>query len=253
MKKIYSILLAALLVSGNVFAIDWDPRPQYQFGVTVGWMDKMMRTVNGDNVTNLSLTNVDGKEKLGNTLQIGVNYTPTFNYGIGLNVGVYYEWTWNNNMEDIGLGKFEAKCNNHEISIPVRAQWSLGITDNMTVYVFTGPSFDFGLLYSQRFRLYGLDGNLDEKGFVNAYSGKYNVGSKIASIAGFPSSGEGKNDNWKEYKAFHPYWGFGVGFQWEYLRLQVTSDWGIMNVSNHPDKQIYFNKPIAISFSYLFK
>ncbi len=255
MKKIITLFAAALLISGNVFAIDWDPKPEYQFGITIGWMDKMMREVSNNSTVNSSLTNInpDNAEKVGNTFQIGVNYSPAFNYGIGLNVGLYYEWTWGNYMTDIPvLGKLEAKCNNHEISIPVRAQWSMGIAENMTVYIFTGPSFDFGILHSQRFRLYGLNGNLDEKGFINSYSGRFNIDSNIAKYFGIQYSGEGKNDKMKEYKAFHPYWGFGAGFQWEYLRLQITSDWGIMNVSNHPDSKIYFNKPIAISISYLF-
>lgn len=248
MKKTISLFAAALMVSTSAFALSWNPEPsseQHLVGVTIGWMDKTMKT----NGVTRSLTAIDN-QKLGNTLQVGLTITPEFKYGIGLQAGVYYEWTGNSAMEDFTLGKLESRINNHEISIPVRLQWRYEILNGVSLFAFTGPSFDIGLIYSERYKLYDFDGALVAKGFINDYSGSYNIDGNLAGALGL--SGEGKNDNVKAYKPFHPYWGFGVGFQWEYLRLQITSDWGIMNVSNNTKNVVYYNKPIAISFSYLF-
>ncbi len=249
MKKTITLLAAALMVSTSAFALSWNPEPaseQHLVGVTIGWANKTMQT---DGITT-SLTAVDDDQLLGNTLKVGLTITPEFKYGIGLQAGVYYEWTGNSYMYSDILGKIEWRNNNHEISIPVRLQWRYEIINGMSVYAFTGPSFDIGILYSERVKLFDAEGALAGKAFVNDYSGRYNIDSSLASVLGW--SGEGKNDNVKAYKPFHPYWGFGVGFQWEYLRLQISSDWGIMNVSNNTNHAVYFNKPIEVSFSYLF-
>ena len=244
MKKTISLLAAALIATTGAFALTWNPEPsseQHLMGVTVGWMDK---TMNG-----LSLTQTDN-QKLGNTLQVGFTVTPEFKYGIGLQAGVYYEWTGNSSMSSYGIGKLEARKNNHEISIPVRLQWRYELVNGLSLYAFTGPSFDVGILYSERYKFYDNAGLLDSKAYISRYSGKYNVDGNLAALIGL--SGKGKNDNVKSFKNFHPYWGFGIGFQWEYLRVQLSSDWGIMNVSNDVNNSVYFNKPIAVSFSYLF-
>lgn len=250
MKKIISLVAAALVATTGAFALTWNPQPsseQHLMGITVGWMDKTMK----NNGTTNSLTAITNDQKLGNTLQVGVSFTPEFTYGIGLQAGVYYEWTMNSfDAELVGV-RTESRTNNHEISIPLRLQWRYEIVNGLSLFAFTGPSFDFGLLYSERAKDY-IGGELATTYFHNAYTGTV----KTKDVINNKTIQDTKSRNDKDYKAFHPYWGVGVGFQWEYLRVQLTSDWGIMDVNARTDalapKSVIFNKPIAVSVSYLF-
>lgn len=267
MKKTI-LSLCAVLVASSTFALEWNPQPtsqQHLIGVSVGWVDKTMKgqmpndlSLNegviwkefNQSLTGLRWSNGKPQDKVGNTLQVGFTITPEFTYGIGIQTGLYYEWTMNTYNHNIGSERYEERKNNHEISIPLRLQWRYELVGGLSLFAFTGPSFDFGLLYSERTNEYH-DGKLYSKTFHNAYTG--------ASSVKYPNNKEqnssDKDRNAKDYKAFHPYWGFGLGLQWEYIRVQLTSDWGIMDVNAHTgeyEKPIYFNKPISVSFSYLF-
>ncbi len=266
MKKTI-LSLCAVLVASSTFALEWNPQPtseQHLIGVSVGWMDKTMKDFyyKGENAVfyNRSLTSYKEfnlnhqptSPKVGNTLQVGFTITPEFTYGIGIQTGLYYEWTMNTKTTKEGDYRYEGRINNHEISIPLCLQWRYELVGGLSFFAFTGPSFDFGLLYSERNNVY-YQGNLRYSTFHNAYTGKYT--EKWKAKEDKENNISTKDRDAKDYKAFHPYWGFGLGLQWEYIRVQLTSDWGIMDVNAHTgeyEKPIYFNKPISVSFSYLF-
>lgn len=216
------------------------------FGITVGWVlrdrvqkvDEMPLTDNSGNILT-TLSNYKS-QSLGNTLQIGFTFAPSFGkYGLGFYTGIYFEHTWamkqvhtwdpiySSAGSELETGKVviedEPVYDGHRVKwfgnfenqlyLPIHFQYKYDFNPNVNLYASVGPSFEFGL------------------GKVNYYSSSsfdYYTNSKINILMG------GR-----------------VGFQLYGAQISVTSDWGISHETYY-DISSRYHRPISIQISYMF-
>lgn len=182
--------------------LKFNPTPQGRkrpFGISIGYTSKQM-ALGPLKVSMLS-------EEIGKTspaLMVGFYWAPEFKYGIGIQTGLYYEMAAYNSATE------------HTLSIPLRVQYRYEIIRDLSVFLYTGPSFDIHLA------------NLT-----------YHDGEK--------------DDNYKgdsSLNRFQMLWGVGAGVRWKDLQLMMGGDWGL--TSYYKGDAVKVNKPFFISLSYLF-
>lgn len=210
------------------------------FGISAGWAFRD-RVVNFGDI-NTPVISDSGKggyhfksQSLGNTMQIGFTFTPTFRYGLGLYTGLYFEHTWamkqintwdpngvtvsvsgNSAMEDIGrevitkepiyngtrikwFGAYE-----NVIYLPIHFRYKYDLNPNMNISASVGPSFEFGL----------------DKG---DYKSNVNV-----------------------------LMGARFGFQLHGVQISLLTDWGISPEKILDGISAFYHRPISIQLSYMF-
>ena len=87
------------------------------------------------------------EKKYSNTLFLGLSWAPEFGYGFGLQTGIYYEPTMEKyNAQDV----YTYFANEHALSIPLRFQYRIEVAKDFSLFLYTGPSFDFGLAFNIR-------------------------------------------------------------------------------------------------------
>lgn len=85
----------------------------------------------------------DEDKKTSATLRVGFQWAPEFRYGIGIQTGIYYEMsTTSRTIYELSLSASE-----HTLSLPLRLQYRYEIIPDLSVFVYTGPSFDVSLAY----------------------------------------------------------------------------------------------------------
>ncbi len=265
MKKCF-LFAAAMLVSGSLMAqLSWNPQPSSDtriVGITVGYVQKTM-TGKGLNNKTIGLGKTKDGDN-GSSLRVGLVYNPEFMYGIGMMVGLNYEWTPSfDNQSSSVLGhdlKVEYSTHVHELSLPIRFSWRYELIDDLSVFAYTGPSLDLGLDYNNKVACF-YDGELQGTYTTHSYSGNWKrstagtVNEAFVTALGGSADAKGNNNNLKEYNRFHAYWGFGIGVQWKGLRLSYEGDWGLHNInllSSKADDFIRMDRPVSINLSYLF-
>ena len=199
--------------------LKFNPAPQGRerpFGISIGYTSKQM-ALGPLKVSMLS-------EEIGKTspaLMVGFYWAPEFKYGIGIQTGLYYELAAYNgtytDYEDY-YNEVEKSYSNteHTLSIPLRVQYRYEIIRDLSVFLYTGPSFDIHLAY------------------LASYGGE-------------------KDDYYKgdsSLNRFQMLWGVGAGVRWKGLQLMMGGDWGLTNY--YKGDAVKVNKPFFISLSYLF-
>lgn len=199
--------------------LKFNPTPQGRkrpFGISIGYTSKQM-ALGPLKVSMLS-------EEIGKTspaLMVGFYWAPEFKYGIGIQTGLYYELAAYNgtytDYEDY-YNEVEKSYSNteHTLSIPLRVQYRYEIIRDLSVFLYTGPSFDIHLAY------------------LASYGGE-------------------KDDYYKgdsSLNRFQMLWGVGAGVRWKGLQLMMGGDWGLTNY--YKGDAVKVNKPFFISLSYLF-
>ncbi len=157
------------------------------FGLTVGYISKQIKySYEGETEKEPWIGLKEGTSST--ALAVGFTLTPEFKYGIGIQTGLYYEWC---SEESEGV-----RASEHALAVPVRLQYRYEIIPDLSIFLYTGPKFDFGLA------------------FPITYDGE-------------------KMDVYKEEdapKRFRMLWGLGAGIQWKTLQLRLGGDWGMTNV-----------------------
>lgn len=206
------------------------------FGISAGWAFRD-RVVNfGDiNTTVISDSGKGGyhfkSQSLGNTMQIGFTFTPTFRYGLGLYTGLYFEHTWamkqintwdpdpliesttnNPTAEDIDVGREVITKQTYKwfgayenvIYLPIHFRYKYDLNPNMNISASVGPSFEFGLNKG------------DYKSNVNVLMGAR------------------------------------FGFQLHGIQISLLTDWGISPEKILDGISAFYHRPISIQLSYMF-
>lgn len=214
--------------------IKFNPEPitrKRPFGLSVGYVSKQCDNMGlkfpwvycGYNETKKSTP----------ALRVGLWYAPEFGYGIGLQTGIYYELSHSHYegpiYDDSGyplVGLADVSLMEHNLSIPLRIQYRYEIIPDLSVFIYTGPSFDFSVAYDATMTI----GTLTEK--VSYYS-------KVEEELGF------------SFNRYNILWGVGAGIRWKGLQLTLGGDWGLTNlVKGYSGTRL--NKPFSISLQYLF-
>ena len=105
----------------------------------------------------------------------------------------------------------------HNVSIPIRVQYRYEIIPDLSVFVYTGPSFDASAGYSIK-----IDGTWRFD--------KYEESS--------------------DYRQFNLLWGAGVGIRYNCVQLMMGGDWGLISIRKSTAARL--NKPFFVTLSYVF-
>ena len=209
-------LTAALCPAISAQGIQFNPEPitgNRALGISVGVVTKQL--AQGDIKMPwmyLDYLSGDSKAKQSAALQIGLTWSPEFRYGIGLQTGIFYE------LSADSYKRYYIKIDEHTLSIPLRVQWRYEIIRDLSLFIYTGPSFDIGLVY-----------NIKERG------------RKIDAYKHIDS----------DFSRFHMMWGVGAGVRWKFLQLNIGGDWGLTPLYKG-ESGAHLNKPFHITLSYRF-
>ena len=196
------------------------------FGLSIGYVSKQCNNM-GQKIPWVNC-GYDESKKSSPALRVGLWYAPEFGYGIGLQTGIYYEFSYSQyetNYTD-GHGHImeesaKVLLTEHNLSIPLRIQYRYEIIPDLSVFIYTGPSFDFSVAYDEKVTL----GN--ESGTISMYEME------------------------KGLNRYNILWGVGGGIRWKGLQLTLGGDWGLTNlVKDYSGTKL--NKPFSISLQHLF-
>lgn len=198
--------------------LKFNPEPVGQnrpFGFSIGYTSKQLKDVDGKYPW--VYLGDDESKKSSASLRLGFYWAPEFRYGVGIQTGLYYELSTSKYQEE----DFKMSESEHTLSIPLRVQYRYEIIKDLSVFLYTGPSFDISLAYTGKASYMG-----EEE--------KYDMYGEDSDI-----------------KRFNMLWGVGSGVRWKGLQLMLGGDWGMTNIYKGGDK-ITLSKPFHISLTYLF-
>lgn len=186
MKKIFTLAIAMLVASAS-FA---------QLAVGVGYINPKQTIKYGDN---------DPKITTLNGFQAGIDYS--LNFGeVALTPGVHFTYATASDQGTILSGLASASGNTTEMyaAIPVHLSYGYDLARDLRLFVFAGPTFNYGL------------------------SSKTKVEGSVLGL-----SGETTYDNFedgKNYGKFEVLLGGGVGFDlMDTFRFSLGYDYGLTN------------------------
>ena len=192
--------------------LKFNPTPQGRkrpFGISIGYTSKQYSSLI------LPKFKQDLTENNGTTsaLMLGLYWAPEFKYGIGIQTGLYYEMAADSYTSyDEYYNEAKSHISLHTLSVPLRFQYRYEFIRDLSVFLYTGPSFDIHLAYLN-------DGE-------NIFNG---------------------DSSWNRFQVL---WGVGAGVRWKGIQLMMGGDWGLMPIAK--DWPWKLNKPFFISLSYLF-
>ena len=200
--------------------LKFNPTPQGRkrpFGISIGYISKQLAL----GPLKWPMLGEGLEKSITPTLMLGFYWAPEFKYGIGIQTGLYYELAaYNGTYTDYDdyYNEVETKLNEseHTLSIPLRVQYRYEIIRDLSVFLYTGPSFDIHL----------------------------------ARLSNFGGETEDDYKGYSDLNRFQMLWGVGAGVRWKGLQLMIGGDWGLTNISK--GEAIKVNKPFFISLSYLF-
>ena len=168
------------------------------------------------------------EKKYSNTVFIGLTWAPEFGYGFGLQTGLYYELTMEKAKDREVYTYF---ANEHALAIPLRFQYRIEVAKDFSLFLYTGPSFDFGLAFNIREEEIPYPGSLIEPEVE-----KYNI-YELSNL-----------------QRFNVMWGVGGGLRYKGLQLRAGGDWGLIDIMKGYDSndRYYLHKPFHITLSYQF-
>lgn len=213
--------------------IKFNPEPvarKRPFGLSIGYVSKQIDNM-GAKVPWVGFTWDD--KRYSPALRVGLWYAPEFGYGIGLQTGIYYELSYSHYKGDIYDSGYllvkDAKLSlmEHNLSLPLRIQYRYEIIPDLSIFIYTGPSFDFSVAYDATVTL----GNESET--ISLYSKEMEAGMETS------------------FNRYNILWGIGGGIRWKGLQLSFSGDWGLTYlVKDYSGTKL--NKPFSVSLQYLF-
>ena len=198
--------------------LKFNPTPQGRkrpFGISIGYTSKQMAL---GSLKVSMLSNEIGKSSP--ALMVGFYMAPEFKYGIGIQTGLYYELaTYNGTYTDFEdyYNEVEKGYSNteHTLSIPLRVQYRYEIIRDLSVFLYTGPSFDVSVEYKT---------TIDMK---ETLYGEYT-----------------------DIRRFNLLWGVGIGVRYNCVQLMMGGDWGLIDILKSTPAKL--NKPFFVTLSYVF-
>ncbi len=255
--------------------IKFTPTPvgkKHIVGLTVGYISKQSMALvdgkrEGDGGTWLAYADPEegdyfipeGEKEYTEALAVGLTITPEFKYGIGIQTGVYYEYSTTSQKSYETKGDYnqsvetKQRLSDHVLAIPLRLQYRYEIIPDLSVFFYTGPKFEIGLSSKYRY----TKGGYTTEGVVDWEPGE-NLGDRPDVTYGDKYI-EGETKEVERYKSeyglrrYRFMWGVGAGVQWKYLQFRLGGDWGLSNVARNTDYGKYtIVEPINLCLTYLF-
>lgn len=230
-----SISLSASTPGNGKLSFNPQPSDNRPFGISVGLVMKQMN-LNGEHYPWMIIDQLSDKnrdKKSSPSLQIGFSWSPEFKYGIGLQTGIFYELSADSYKTSESILGIEASSKigltEHNLSVPLRVQYRYEIIPDLSVFIYTGPSFDFSMAYNASMQLNSSDADMNYSEKINMYEES-------------------------DMNRFNLMWGVGAGVRWKFLQLKVGGDWGLTSLVKDEIDNVNttLNKPFHVSLSFQF-
>ena len=232
------------------------------FGITLGWVfrDRMTNIgkfyssdVHDDYINNQYFVLDNYKvQSLGNTLQIGFTFSPTFgNVGLGLYSGLYFEHTW-------AMKQISTWNPNHIGNVNCSEELRTG------KLVITKESYDNN---GKRIKWFGAYENALFLPIHFQYKYNFNPNMSVSASAGVSLVFGLDNDSYYSYPSHvNVLLGTRCGFQLYGIQVSLVSDWSISpekvtyDISLKHDMSsnltittpCFYHRPISVQLSYMF-
>lgn len=166
-------------------------------------------------------------------LQAGIRIEPLFNYGFGLNTGLFYEYYYSksntyNTTDDYGNYDYKGTVQEHVLSLPVHLEYRLHFSESFQLFFYGGIGLDYGL------------------------SAKIDLKEEGADEPYYSTSDVYKSEISPDWKRFNASLEYGGGIRFKAIQLNVGASKGIVNMSSTDEYNVKQNKNIYASLSYLF-
>ena len=231
MNKHFSLAIVALLMCATIaFGAEANANRVKQqkarlFGITAGYTQTSMYETAPLLGTHIS-RNDDIDRYHG--AQAGLVINPEFGAGIGILTGVKYIYTPTYQRIGKPSNYVETFISKQDLAIPLRIQYRYAFTPGFSIFAYTGPSFNVGLIWNRR---------------TTEVTNKETINSNKVSFY---------DDN-NNYARFHCFWGLGLGIIFnQHLRIEYCADWGLNNITPYTDKFTHLNLPVTVGVSYMF-
>lgn len=200
----------------NALKFNPEPSDKRTFGLSLGYASKRVVLSDGDKKVGY----------LGDyepCFQFGFLAQPEIKYGIGIKTGLNFEI----GHETKEKHENQIRLIDLSLSLPVQVSYRYEIIKNLSIFIYTGPVFDFGvyMAIAEGASPYSDSQNFYTKGGLYKESG---------------------------YTGFNCLWGIGAGIQYCGLRLTIGGDFGMVNLSESSSEPIKLNRPFMISLAYMF-
>ncbi len=163
----------------------------------------------------------------------GIVLNPEIDNGIGILTGAMYIYT--PTFQRIGnrTNYEETFISKHDLAIPLRFHYRYAFTPGFSVFAYTGPSFNIGLVWDKQNK------TIEDNKIIESYTtGFYNDNNDLDS---------------SNYSRFQCFWGLGVGIILnQHLRIEYCADWGLNNITPYSGKFTHLNLPVNVEISYMF-
>lgn len=194
--------------------LPWNsPLHRYPWGISLAYTQKSFKEKNGDKHGWWKSSGMSG-------VQVGAKYNPQFDHGFGINTGIYYEYYYDTSTKcEVperfeGEGYCKATLREHDLYIPIHAEYSLHLGKRFRLFVFGGLGIDYTLSASESLAKTS-ESNPDFEGV--SHSDAYGeVG----------------------YNKFGATLEYGGGLSIEGLQVRITKGSGINNISKNGDVKL---------------
>ena len=173
----------------------------------------------------------------------GLTLNPEFGSGIGILTGVQYSYTPTYTRVGTKHNYTLVQRTQQEVIIPLRLQYRYAFTPNFSVFAYTGPSFNVGVMWHQRNKSV-VNGEIIKTDDYDFYS----FDTDYTNMEYFSAI-----TNTLPYARFHCMWGLGVGIIFnQHFRVEYCADWGMNDITPYAAKFTHLNKPVNLMVSYMF-
>ena len=210
----------------------WETRP---WGFSIGYVQKqwVYKTLPeyaselGSVVERYGVFAEEGEAKVANGLQVGIRYEPQFQYGFGLNTGLFYEFYYDKSKDySDSDGRYFLKWKEHSLNIPLHVEFRANFSEGFQFFVYGGASIDIGISSTITFHDYNYDRDYEP---MDIYGDEY------------------------EMKRFNASWEAGAGFRFKGIQLQGQVAHGLIDMASRgSDYSAMQDKPLSISLSFMF-
>ncbi len=209
-RKVVKCVLAAMLAAflGTASAQEL---PQ-GLGVQIGFAEPILRLNTGN--SNYKADSLANKVKL-NGMKLGLVYDVSYIKGFGSSIGVNYtiaaghtDWVQKNSTQM--YPQTRTKSVYQELELFVDWQYKFEIAKQTYIILYSGPTIQCALAYSQRTYTKSIDGKVEKGDSQSRYD--YDDEDKLSDL-----------------KRLNVTWGVGAGFQYQRYYLRGGYDFGLMN------------------------
>lgn len=227
----YRMQLTHGVIANNIeekhIKLPWNsPLHRYPWGISLAYTQKSFKEKNGNKHGWWKSSGMSG-------VQVGAKYNPQLDHGIGFNTGIYYEYYYDTSTScDIperfeGEGKCKATLREHDIYIPLHAEYSLHLGKRFRLFVFGGLGIDYTLSASESLSTTS-ESNPDFKG--------------ITVSDAYDEMGYSKFGTTLEY---------GGGLSIEGLQVRITKGTGLNNISKNNGSDVKLDRmSVAVSIHF---